>query len=185
VRRALHRFGSNKSKRRAIHVVVSPPSEDWALPIAALRKKAYRVSKLAGLKGGCAVFHLYRPGRFSPHFHVVGFGWIARTPEVYRRTGWIVKNVGLREDLGRTLRYELGHAAVHARLHTLTWYGSMAYSKLRVPPYEEPRAVCPLCSSPLIGLLWIGELGAPEPPLEPGIYYLEPGGWTETIGWSG
>lgn len=185
IRRALHRFGSCKSRKRVIHVVVSPPSRCWQLSIEKLRSLAYVSARSAGFKGGCAVLHLYRHERFSPHFHVLGHGWIVRTPEVYRRTGWIVKNKGLRRDLAQTLRYELGHAAVHERLHTLTWFGSMAYSKFRAPPYEEAGAVCPLCSSPLVSLLWTGELGAPEPPLEAGAYYLSPEGWYELGGWRG
>jgi len=183
--RAEHRLRSCKTKERPIHVVVSPPRKDWTQQVEAMRVKAYKMAKRAGFWGGCCVPHLLRKGRFSPHFHMLGYGWITRTPEVYRSTGWLVKNLRLRKSLGKTLRYELGHAAVHqqGKRHVLTWFGSLAYSRFKAPPIEEEEPHCPLCMMPLVRLLWIGELGAPEPPQEIGFEgYVDPNGWFEQGG---
>jgi len=178
--RAEHRLGTYKVKKKAIHLIVSPPRSDWNLSIEELREKAYKFSKKAGFWGGCSVLHLWRKGRFSPHFHMVGFGWITKMPEVYRRTGWLVWNLGIRKSVYHTLTYELGHAATNKKYHSLTWFGSLAYCKFKAPPLEEVKPRCPLCQRELVKLLWIGETSG-DPPSKVGSYYLDPGGWCESI----
>jgi len=183
--RAVHRLRSFKTKHKPIHVIVSVPRKDWGLSLVKLRPTAYKLSQEAGFWGGCSVFHKTRRGRFGPHFHMLGYGWITKTPEIYRRTKWLVKNKGIRDSLGKTLRYELSHAAIREGFHTVTWFGALAYCKFKAQPLEVERSLCPMCGQELVKLLWIGELGAPEPPGEIGCYYVDPQGWSAQLGWTG
>jgi len=118
---------------------------------------------------------------FSPHFHMLGYGWIRNTAENYSRTGWVVKNVGVRKSVVATAQYQLSHAGIHESCHTVTWFGGLSYNKLRVPMEEEPVDKCPLCGRPLVWLRWVGE-GDPPLPDEEGSYYVDPGGWVESCG---
>jgi len=181
VRRVEHRM---KKIKRSIHLIVSAPRGDWDLSYEKLRSRAYKIAKMSGLKGGCSVFHPWRDGGdLGPHFHMLGPGWIDHVREIYRETGWVVKNKGLRKNLGKTLRYELGHAGIHKEIHTITWFGDLAYCKFKAPPLEEDLHVCPLCGQELVKLMWYGELGAPEPPQEIGFEgYVDPNGWFEQGG---
>jgi ssDNA-binding Zn-finger/Zn-ribbon topoisomerase 1 len=126
-------------RKKVIHWVVSPPTDsDFRKPVfQKLRQKAYRIARIAGFKGGEAVFHPYRlhcrvcdvaipeysedcpscGGHLfkwipSPHFHFIGFGWAERTDEIYAREGWIVKNLGVRKSIFWTVQYVLSHAGV-------------------------------------------------------------------------
>lgn len=59
----------------------------------------------------------YRQGRnvFSPHFHVLGVGHVLNTDVFYARTGWVVKNKGVRRSVAATVAYLLEHAGVRKR----------------------------------------------------------------------
>lgn len=130
---------------QAIHVVVSPPP---ALGRAALqtlrgykklRLEAARVARLAGMRGGCVIVHPWRckylgRGRyeraarsgaleFSPHYHVVGGGWVEWTLRNYQATGWVVKNLKKRKSVAGTIAYLAGHCGVVPSVPTITYFG--------------------------------------------------------------
>jgi hypothetical protein len=169
---------------KPIHVVLSPPQGiDWHRRgvYEARRKKAYEVAKKVGLHGSSLIHHPYRlrcqickatipdyvkqcvkcgsfefEWFFSPHFHCVGFGWISgeKVAEGYAKESWVVKNLGIRKSVYWTFQYLLSHAGV-SKFHTVTWFGSLAYNKLRyVPILGSVRELCPECGSPLRPMKW-------------------------------
>jgi len=183
------------------HVVVSP---DPSTPFGGhefknLRVKAYSIAKRVGFRGGSVTFHPYRLhcrvcGKAipeyqkgclehgsniwwvpSPHFHMVGFYWLEHTKENYESTGWVVKNLGIRESVFWTMQYLLSHAGVFAdpesslrprRFHSVTWIGSLSYRKLSgVPVLKLDREVCPYCGFVLMAME-DDELGRRPPPSE-------------------
>jgi len=185
----------HSGRMKLIHVVLSPPPDlisDKLNDFLRGRELAYKIGKERGLDGGASVFHPYRlkcsicgatisdykkecsecgetsfSWFFSPHFHVVGFGWIENVKEGYIRDGWVVKNLGIRESAFWTFQYLLSHAGVsNFNIHTVTWFGKLAYNMLlHVPVLGAIRELCPLCRAPLMPLVWIG--GADRPPPEP------------------
>lgn len=167
---------------RPIHVIVSPPvdSKFDKKSYPNLRSKATSLAKTVGLRGGVSTFHPYRlhcrrcnialPEYHdvcpkcgekdiwwvpSPHFHVVGFGWIHDTEILYNKTGWVVKNAGVRKSVFWTMQYLLSHAGVfndpdsglhQVSFHTVTWLGELSYRKMpNVPKIHVPKQFCPHC----------------------------------------
>lgn len=174
-----------------------------------LKKLALRAARRAGVRGGCIIFHPWRENesadgtkngtwRFSPHFHILGYGWVTETSDVYQETGWLVHNVGVRKSVYATLMYQLSHAGVwmgpsrkqrrqetsagilpiakSTKYHTLSWFGCLSYNKLRVPKCEREVERCPLCDEPLVELAFIGDGDPPSGPVG-GEYWLDPEGW--------
>ena len=184
---------SNKATRRiekyeklsgepAKHVIISPPKWLHEKPIRELRKIAYKILKKVNCVGGTLIYHPFRYDKsfkqwhFSPHFHVIGFGWISHVEEIYNKDGWIVKNKGVRESTFATFYYQLSHAGIKKGYHTLTWFGSLSYSKLKVE--EEPNSdECPVCKAKLRPVFYYGLFGWEPPPEIAGEYWLEPEGW--------
>jgi len=170
------------SKQPAKHIVISVPSWLHYKPVKELRKESYRILKLVNCKGGTLIFHPFRYHKdtkswyFSPHFHVIGFGWISNVEEIYRKGGWIVKNKGVRDSVFATFYYQLSHAGVKKGVHTLTWFGDLSYSKLKIEK-ELNLDVCPLCSAKLRPVYHYGLFGGVPPPETLIEMYLEPEGW--------
>ena len=183
-----HRFKYWRGKyRRAIHVVFSSPAKDLELDYPKLRRRLYGIAKKVGLMGGSVIFHPFRQmeGKrwvLSPHFHVLGFGWICRVREVNAETDWVVKNVGVRKSVYATAMYQLSHAGVHPKRHTVTWFGKLSYNQLKAPKFEVEKEVCPLCGKRLVEVRWVGEGDPPEE--KEGGYFLPPDGWREVNVWS-
>jgi hypothetical protein len=190
-----------RSNLKVKHVVVSPdPNSKFdKKSFRKLRNKAYRIAKKSGLKGGIMVFH---PSRLhcekcglaipdyadacvcgcqsfvwvaSPHFHVVGFGWIEDTADLYARSGWVVKNLGIRRSVYHTIAYLMSHAGVYedpepaiykkdiVRFHAVTWFGRLSYNKLSFRFPEPMKAVCPYCGANLRPCEFRGNLDRPPP----------------------
>lgn len=196
-----HRLKAWKGKGQVIHLIVSPPwlVVEKAGSYEALRKEAYKVAREVGFLGGAVVYHPFRrkcaecgsfikegfkncfvckskriEWIFSPHFHMMGFGWIQKVKEGYARHGWIAKNAGTRKSVIGTAQYLLSHAGVHPKKHTTTWFGFLSYNKLKVPPMEREKEVCPACGSQLRPLKYCGSWNPPE--ME-GDYWLDPERW--------
>ena len=175
------RLQRSRKKSRPIHLIVSPPVEFWIRhSFEELRREAYRIAKKSGFKGGSCIFHPFRQNEltkewyFSPHFHMIGFGWIQHTKEGYQEHGWVVKNAGIRKTVGGTALYQLSHAGIHGSYHTVTWFGSLAYNKLKIPAQVPEKECCPICGEPLKDLWYFGGQDLPE---EEGEYWLDPEGW--------
>lgn len=171
-----------------VHVSVNPPPELWdrALTLRGfgkLRAKMYRIARKAGLEGGAVVFHRVRcADRWDPietdgpHFHILGFGWV--DGEAYRRTGWVVKNHGLKRT-PREVRGEATYLLSHSHRAegisqegksegvtlTVTWFGR----SVRADDIPTEGPFCPLCerSYPLSEWLDLEWVGQGPPPTEP------------------
>ncbi len=159
----------DKTGETSKHIILSPPQNTSKSP-KELRLEAYEILKNVKAKGGCLVFHPFRKYKtfdfqknrdgdywyYAPHFHVVGFGWLEHIPENYKKSGWVVKNKGLRKSNFGTIRYILSHAGVKKGSHTLTWFGELSYSKLKVPDYVNEERLCPYCSEELGEVMPLG-----------------------------
>lgn len=147
------------------HLAVSPPSEDhlsYLTPEGLKKgvKKALNLASYVGTMGGAYVFHPFRyddeddndiidreykktpdKAKFSPHFHIVGFGFIdpEKTKEIYARTGWIItalrtgdRSITKPEEITAVLSYVKSHAGVISEASpykpdrqppTVNWFG--------------------------------------------------------------
>lgn len=187
--RAAHRMRQFKpDKYRApIHVVFSPPPGDYERlgGIREIRKTFYKLTKIVGLFGGMSVFHPVRcesaDWKWSPHFHVLGYGYIEGTKPLYEKTGWIVKNIGVRKNVVRTVNYLLSHAGVRKDFHTVTWFGRLGYGVLKVSKEPEDDDTCPYCQEKLVNLKYEhSDRGPPVPDNFEGL--TDPEGWYFAIG---
>jgi len=182
--RAAHRMRSFKpDKYRApIHVVFSPPKGDYERlgGIREIRKFFYELTKRVGLFGGLSVFHPVRcqdaSWTWSPHFHVLGYGWIEGTKQVTADNGWIVKNLGVRKSVVGTVNYLLSHAGIREHFHTVTWFGRLGYGVLKVSKEDDPTDTCPYCQEKLVNLEYLHK--DRPPPLDDNFEGLtDPEGW--------
>ena len=181
--------------RHAVHVVLSPPQDVGVSTVGeyqSLRRQAYQVASRCGVRGGCLLFHHLRiPGRWNqrdmcvdgPHFHALVDGWIVDTKKEYARSGWVVVNLRVRRSVADTAAYLLSHASlgyapsaqsIDDRLvvQTVTWFGSMAYNKLKVPEIEPEGRFCKLCDELIPECEWediIWEGSGPPPDCESGM----------------
>jgi len=163
-----HRVG--KKLYRVRHIAFSPP-QDMALKSMAsvdgfkgLRSEAVKVMKKAGVLGGCIIFHSHRKHfvegvpvwYYSPHFHVLGYGYLVSADKFYEDTGWVYKNKGVRNTVGGTVSYLLTHAGLgyvgdKRVFHCVTWFGIMGYSRMVIKS-DTRRVVyekCPVCDAEL------------------------------------
>jgi hypothetical protein len=121
--------------------------------------------------------------RWSPHFHVLGFivggfrecrrcpyvnqrgsrwrcegceGFYGRSKSSYVKDRMIVEVMGKRKSIFNTCWYQLNHATIHEGSHTVTWFGSCSYRKLKFTP-EKRKKVCPICGSELVPVNYHGD----------------------------
>ena len=204
-----HRMKAWKSRGKPIHFVVSVPKNFWYLSLEQLREKAYKLARSVGFWGGSCIPHKQREHckicgepkdgfekrcvncgcgefvwYFSPHFHMIGYGWISgeKVAKENEWSGWINKNVGVREGADgvfKTAMYQLSHCSTKKKRHTVTWFGAMAYNKLRVEKEIVEKKVCPLCGSELEPLIWVGE--GVMPLVEEGEYYDDAENWRRRV----
>lgn len=178
--RATNRLKNYKGGyRKAIHVTVSVPEKHYSLEYPNLRKKVMKLLKEIGFIGGTLIPHPFREDvrgwYLSWHFHAVGYGWIEHTKEVYEKTGYVVKNIGIRKTVRGTLSYQLSHAGYNKNYHVLTWFGELAYNKLKVEEDLDDKEVCPDCGERLILVRYMG-VDRPPPEVE-SEFYVDPKGW--------
>ena len=140
-----------QSKKIAKHIIISVPYWDYYKPKKEIAKKAYQVLKEVKADSGLIIFHPFRYHKktdmwyYSPHFHVLGFGWIENVVQTYNKYGYVIKNLGKRETIFGTIYYQLSHCGIKKHNHALTYFGDCSYSKLEVPEPEEDSKKCPFC----------------------------------------
>jgi hypothetical protein len=180
-----------ESGKKIKHFVLSPPQNvDWT-DIDSFRKNrelAYDVAKDCGIIAGAMFPHPYRmrcsscgnhpiqdysdncpmcgsrsfEWYYSPHHHAVGLGWTEGTAENYERTGWVVKNLGIRKSVFWTMEYLLSHAGIRKGVHVVTWFGRLCSNRMeKTPILGAIREICPHCGRPLQPIVWCG---LEEPP---------------------
>ena len=171
-----------KSKKNVKHIILSVPRWEHYTPKKDLAKKAYKILKEISCIGGCIVFHSFRYNRdvkewyYSPHFHVLGFGWIENVVACYQKKGWVVKNKGTRESTFATIYYILSHAGIKKHNHSLIWFGDLSYSKLKVEKEPEINQ-CPCCSAKMVLVFHYGLGGWMPPPETEFECWCDPDSW--------
>lgn len=149
------------------HFIISPPQSEtkWFFEnstIGEVRAWFREIAKNIGIIGGCMIIHTWRKQynsqgelerwRFSPHCHIIGYGFIE--PDMVKYRGYVFKNryfsskswKPYRRDVRKSIKYDLKHATttyalvkrrkrntdvveeVETLQHTLTWFGIMAYN---------------------------------------------------------
>jgi len=195
---AAHRLNSYSvdRRRRMVHYVLSPPEDvlHTKKEFVKSRQRAYNIAKSRGIRGGIMIYHeracryyderVYtnsHNGRHGSHWHIIGDGWLHSITELYQKDGWVVKNLRIRRHGGvyETLVYILDHclrayspevssSTTEVRLHTVTWFGSMAYNKLRIPKEIGQKLIfCPICQEGFAPSDWFimryrGDSGPPN-----------------------
>jgi len=160
-----------KTKWPPIHIFLSAPLSDYNLPEKDLRKKVNSILKEISFIGGAEIFHPFRLDRttktkwyYSPHFHIVGFGYIAgRAAEIKRKYGWILGYRGERESVFQTFCYLLSHCGIKKGFHSVTWFGNLSYGKLKIQKEPKLHNQCPYCLEKLV-LIYHEDVEPPVPP---------------------
>jgi len=179
----LHSFILKGRSLKPIHLTVSIPHSDYALSLQKMREKTYRALKRVHCLGGMVIYHPTRWDKFrrlwyfSPHFHVIGYGWIVDVRQNYVYSDYVVKNIGIRKTVEGTIYYQLSHCGIAEKKHTVTWFGVLSYNKLHVESVEKEKSVCPLCHEELHQLIWIGEGKCPLPDVEGMEFYDDASNW--------
>ena len=91
--------------------------------------------------------------RFSPHFHVIGYGQLIPIGDFEKRMpGWTYHNKGPVHEVFGLAYYLLSHAAVIAGRHSLSWFGRLSQRSLEKEQEgtDYIPVLCPTCGSPLI-----------------------------------
>lgn len=176
------------------HVVASPPQDsvwDNKKYFDVNRKQAYSLLKKCGVRGGVLFPHPYRlkcadcdyhpiPDHrqecpnchsdrfiwyFSPHYHIIGYGWVKNTKKTFQSTGWVIKNLGIRKSIYSTAQYILSHAGVNRRSLSINWFGELNRQKLgKTPRLPTIKQCCHECYKPYTLLQW-QRLDRPPPKL--------------------
>lgn len=186
---------------KVIHVAISPSEKDVLnLPFEKLRSKMYQIAQSRGIKGGSAIWHPWRENddgtwRFSPHFHVLGFGWVKNVVDGYKKDGWLVKNIQDGKDersVFRTAMYQLSHCGIdtHGKKRPVSWFGvcsSAGKNRIKIPAMEREKHLCPSCEAELVQLRYTGDPGLLPVIKKEGSGWLDPGGWNEKteVKWHG
>ena len=156
-----------------VHVIGSPPKWLWNISFAKLKKTFRKMVKRAGIVGGVSVFHGFRlkdkTWYWSPHFHLIGYGWVVDTKKIESNEGWVIKNKGIRKNskqVYNSFTYLLSHTAITKGIHSVSWFGELGYrakysSELKPEVEESNGDTCPYCSQYLV---LIDILGTDRPP---------------------
>ena len=164
-----------------IHVTISPP-QARAQNYEVVRRKGARLARQAGITASSMIYHPFRENkrtgkwRFSPHFHLIGYGWIENTGKIYHKHGWVIKNIGIRKDPFKVVRYQLSHCGVHAVRHTITYIGGLSGRRFKAPPIPKQTSTCPTCGGFMLPVECIEESSSIDSQPE-GLYWGSPTGW--------
>ncbi|GAH31917.1 unnamed protein product, partial [marine sediment metagenome] len=69
----------------------------------------------------------------GPHFHFVGYGWVKHTKYIEETTGYVIKNIGVLNNVGGCIWYQLTHAGIRAGRQTITYFGVCALRNYKAP----------------------------------------------------
>jgi hypothetical protein len=180
----LHAFVLKGRNLKPIHITVSVPHVDYGLSLQKMREKSYAALKRVHCIGGMMIYHSKRKRLdgskyFSPHFHIIGYGWITDVHQNFNESGYVVKNLRVRKTVEGTIFYQLSHCGISEKHHTVTWFGALSYAKLHVKYHESEDPTCPLCHERLRTLVWIGSGECPVPEIEGAAFFDNPSNWME------
>jgi hypothetical protein len=158
---------------RVNHIVFSPPQE-MAIDMIGTKEGAKKLRSMAvwhsikaGVRGGCIIPHPFRQNDprednyredlkpyvwyLSPHFHVIGVGWLKKSNEFYSETGWIYKNIGRRDTIKGTIKYTLTHCGIVQGMQALTYFGLFSNNKIVIDKIDKVTEAikCKACGEAL------------------------------------
>ena len=114
---------------------------------------------------------------YSPHFHIIGFGWLEPWQTA---SGWIVKNIGVRGNTPKDhrifelARYQLSHCGVNSAFNSYTWIGALSVNSYKAPKMPLADVVkCEECGS----FFYPVACDYPYHFDKEGIYSVDPPGW--------
>lgn len=176
---------ARQTGRTPIHVVLDISNWDTEKDFKEMKNKARTILEQIGIVGGILIFHPFRFNKklkcwyYSPHFHSVCFGNIpeGKITTSYYENGWMIKYLGPRKSVFRTLYYLLAHCGVKKHVSSVSWFGALSYGKVKRDKGPNLN-VCPLCGRKLVDLHYEGI----EPPFifgQPFEGYVSPEGWYE------
>jgi len=152
---------ARRSGMRAKHILLSVSNWDYYKDYKELKKKAFEILKSIHCLGGTIIFHPFRFNKklrifyFAPHFHVIGFAIIIGIAETFGKYGWFIKDLGFRESTFQSLYYLLSHCGIKKGFHSVTWFGDLSYSKLKLEKEPETN-ICPVCNKKLVQIYYDG-----------------------------
>lgn len=170
---------------KVIHVTISPPKNLYYLDniedFYKLRRRANYWLKKAGMRGYMMVYHPYRQNkeeiwkntpyymnwRYSPHFHIIGYGWINwvnknKGIDLHKQSkGWVVVNHRIRKSIGATVYYQLSHCGVKDNRNTVTWVGSLSTKRFEYSRPKNPLSYCPVCGRRWMPVKYVGKGSSP------------------------
>lgn len=90
---------------------------------------------------------------YEPHFHTLSVGYLMPSNEFANRFGWIYKKlhfatpVWTARDMRGIIWYQLSHAGISPKFHTLSWFGKFSNNQLIVVKEEiqYKDMECPDC----------------------------------------
>lgn len=91
--------------------------------------------------------------RFSPHFHMIGFGHLQNIDEFQISfPGWKYHNKGTVRDAGGLSHYLLSHVALIGNRKAVTWFGRLSQKALgkEQAGVEYETKTCEICGAPLV-----------------------------------
>lgn len=93
---------------------------------------------------------------WSPHVHMLAFGYLENASEFHAKTGWVYRNHGARrgKDLEKTIFYLLTHAWVRGENNKAVravryWRGMSTRNLACVTTTEKQEIICPVCCAVL------------------------------------
>lgn len=105
-------------------------------------------SKANGLYGVChACDQGIEYGKWydSPHWHILGYGYIKNTEGIFDKSGWFIKNIGDRDNVYGVIWYLLSHAAYWSqnpkRFQSLAYLGLLSMQKLKKEEVERALTI--------------------------------------------
>lgn len=189
-----HKLNYTWRHGKVIHVAISPTEQDVkTLPFPELRSKMYQIAKSRGIKGGVAIFHPWRQDdngitwRFAPHWHLLCYGWIRNVAELFKKDGWLVKNIldgETERSVFRTALYQLSHCGLCDTQRTITWFGvcsTAGKNAVKIPEMPKEAHICPCCGRELVKLHYSGDSEVLLESVDLALkgVWLNPSGWSE------
>ena len=104
----------------------------------------------------------------GPHFHFIGYGWTEHTKSIELATGYLIKNIGLLNNVGGAVWYQLTHCGVRAGRQVITYFGVCALRNYKSPklPRDTKPELCPNCGALMVKTT-IAQLSGRPPPWDP------------------
>lgn len=119
----------------------------------------------------------------SPHWHIIGYAKNGidgeKVSKNYDKTGWVIKNLGVRKSVLSTAFYQLTHAGIHKGIKTITWFGVMGStgrSYLDKNGLDEPEPelrTCPICKQKMLNYVYTGDGEIPLENKPEGTYIVD------------